>query len=105
MPVKCTIAYTTTALYYSITEFVSNGKRSSIGPEKQNRVLVIHENLEIVTMDCDYIVPIAESYNKPAVYSRIVYLSMRVVLLLLDLQRADISLVLQFFITQSIVLT
>jgi len=56
-------------------------------------------------MDCDYIVPIAESYNKPAVYSRIVYLSMRVVLLLLDLQRADISLVLQFFITQSIVLT
>jgi len=61
------LQYTTTALYYSITEFVSNGKRSSIGPEKQNRVLVIYENFKMVTMDCDYVVPMAESYNKPSV--------------------------------------
>jgi len=63
---------------------------------KKTESSVGHENFEFATTDYDYVVPIAEFYNKPVVCSRIVYLSMRLMLLLLDIQTADISLVLQF---------
>jgi len=37
---------------FSTTGHISNGKRSSIGPEKLNRVLVIHDNFTFITTDC-----------------------------------------------------
>ena len=36
---------------FSTTGIISNGKRSSIGPAKLNRILFIHDNFAIVTSD------------------------------------------------------
>lgn len=33
---------------FSTTGLISNGKRSSIGPEKMNRVLFIHDNFHFM---------------------------------------------------------
>jgi len=42
VPVEC---------MFSTTGIISNGKRSSIGPAKLNRILCIHDNFAIVTSD------------------------------------------------------
>ena len=42
VPVKC---------MFSTTGIISNGKSSSIGPAKQNRILFIHDNFAFVTSD------------------------------------------------------
>ena len=36
---------------FSTAGLVANGKHASIGPEKLNRVLIIHDNFDFVT-DC-----------------------------------------------------
>lgn len=37
---------------FSTTGIIANGKRSSIGPDKLNRVLFIHDNFDFVTQFC-----------------------------------------------------
>jgi len=37
---------------FSTTEIISNGKRSSIGPEKLNRVVFIHYNVALAVDEC-----------------------------------------------------
>jgi len=37
---------------FSTTEIFSNGKRSSIGPEKLNRVVFIHDNFALAVDEC-----------------------------------------------------
>ena len=37
---------------FSTTGLISNGKRSSVGPEKLNRALLIHDNFTFITTDC-----------------------------------------------------
>jgi len=43
VPVEC---------MFSTTGLISNGKQSSIGPEKLHRVLFIHDNFIFITTDC-----------------------------------------------------
>lgn len=43
VPVEC---------MFSTTGLISNGKRSSIGPEKMNRVLFIHDNFTFASQCC-----------------------------------------------------
>ena len=43
VPVEC---------MFSTTGIISNGKRSSIGPEKLNRVVFIHENFSLAADKC-----------------------------------------------------
>jgi len=37
---------------FSTAEIISNGKRSSIGPEKLNRVVFIHDNFALAVDEC-----------------------------------------------------
>ena len=37
---------------FSTTEIISNGKRSSIGPEKLNRVVFMHDNFALAVDEC-----------------------------------------------------
>jgi len=37
---------------FSTTEIISNGKRSSIGPEKLNRAVFIHDNFALAVDEC-----------------------------------------------------
>ena len=37
---------------FSTTEIISNGKRSSIGPQKLNRVVFIHDNCALAVDEC-----------------------------------------------------
>lgn len=43
VPVEC---------MFSTTGLIANAKRSSIGPEKLNRVLFVHDNFEFATREC-----------------------------------------------------
>jgi hypothetical protein len=43
VPVEC---------MFSTTGLIANAKRSSIGPEKLNRVLFVHDNFEFATSEC-----------------------------------------------------
>jgi len=79
---------------------MADDRPTSIGPEKLNRVLDL--KTEFVTTYDYVLVPIAVFYNKPVAES--CDLSMRVVLLLLDLQTADIFRTI-FFIIQLIAVT
>jgi len=45
VPVEC---------MFSTTGLISNGKRSSIAPEKLNRVLFGHDNFSLITNDSCY---------------------------------------------------
>jgi len=39
-------------LMFSTTGLISDGKRSTSGPEKLKRVLFIHDNFTFITTDC-----------------------------------------------------